>query len=140
MRELNIDEKSFSSIKEVHEALAEGLGFPAYYGRNLSALWDCLGDLDEPVRVVLRPASEEAFLDEVDSVLRVLARAAHHGMIDLVVASGDDWRSDPDSGGACDDAADATPCDGMACDDACDEGAPSDDAPSDYDDFSDVSD
>ncbi len=125
MRELTIDEKNFSSIKEVHEVLAEGLGFPAYYGRNLSALWDCLGDLDEPVRVVMRPASEEAFLDEVESVLRVLARAAHHGMIDLVVASGDDWRSDPEPCAACDDATDVAPCDADESDEV---------------DFSDVSD
>ena len=104
MRELTIDEKNFSSIREVHEALAEGLGFPAYYGQNLSALWDCLGDLDEPVRIVMRPASDEAFLDEVDSVLRVLARAAHHGMIDLVVASGDDWRGDATAEDASSDA------------------------------------
>ena len=68
----------------------------------------------------MRPASKEAFLDEVDSVLRVLARAAHHGMIDLVVASDDGWRSDPDASEA---------CDVTACDDA-----------SYDDDFSDVSD
>ena len=26
-----------------HDALAEAFGFPAYYGRNLDALNDCLG-------------------------------------------------------------------------------------------------
>ena len=27
-----------------HDALAEAFGFPAYYGRNLDALNDCLGE------------------------------------------------------------------------------------------------
>ena len=38
------------------EALLDGVGkaleFPAYYGRNLDALWDCLTDLDVPTALV----------------------------------------------------------------------------------------
>ena len=31
--------------EEIHTMLKEKFGFPEYYGRNLSALWDCLRDL-----------------------------------------------------------------------------------------------
>lgn len=33
--------------------IAAVLGFGAYFGRNLDALWDCLTDLDRPTAVVL---------------------------------------------------------------------------------------
>ena len=37
----------------VHEAFAKELGFPAHYGKNLDALFDCLGEIAEPTRVTL---------------------------------------------------------------------------------------
>ena len=36
-----------------HDALAEAFGFPAYYGRNLDALNDCLGDIGEDTAVIV---------------------------------------------------------------------------------------
>lgn len=36
-----------------HDALAEAFGFPAYYGRNLDALHDCLGDIGEDTAVIV---------------------------------------------------------------------------------------
>src|SRR4029434_442392 len=33
---------------KMHEALSSGLGFPAYYGRNLDALNDCIIDIEIP--------------------------------------------------------------------------------------------
>lgn len=36
-----VDEASF------HDRIAAAAGFPAYYGRNLDALWDCLTDQPE---------------------------------------------------------------------------------------------
>ncbi|MCI1665601.1 MAG: barstar family protein [Atopobiaceae bacterium] len=35
----------FASERSVHDYLSCALGFPAYYGHNLSALSDCLGDV-----------------------------------------------------------------------------------------------
>ncbi len=35
------------------DQVAAGLGLPAYFGRNLDALWDCLTDLDGPTALVL---------------------------------------------------------------------------------------
>lgn len=36
-----------------HASLAEAFGFPPYYGRNLDALFDCLGDIGEETAVVV---------------------------------------------------------------------------------------
>ena len=36
-----------------HDDLAEAFGFPAYYGRNLDALHDCLGDIGEDTAVIV---------------------------------------------------------------------------------------
>ena len=37
----------------VHRVLARKLDFPAWYGRNLDALYDCLTDLHEDTELVL---------------------------------------------------------------------------------------
>ena len=42
------DCSSWRSEEDMHEALASGLKFPDYYGRNLDALNDCIGHLEIP--------------------------------------------------------------------------------------------
>ncbi len=37
----------------VYDYLAEELGFPAWFGRNLDALHDCLTDIGAPTRLIL---------------------------------------------------------------------------------------
>ncbi len=37
----------------VYDYLTEELGFPAYFGRNLDALHDCLTDIGAPTRLIL---------------------------------------------------------------------------------------
>jgi hypothetical protein len=39
---------AWGSEEDMHEALASGLEFPDYYGRNLDALNDCISDLEIP--------------------------------------------------------------------------------------------
>ena len=39
--------------KALHRVLAAILHFPEYYGHNLDALYDCLGDLEESVHLHL---------------------------------------------------------------------------------------
>jgi len=36
-----------------HRVLARKLGFPAWYGRNLDALYDCLTDLHQDTELIL---------------------------------------------------------------------------------------
>ncbi|QJC51717.1 barnase inhibitor [Paenibacillus albicereus] len=48
MRELLLDGSKLHDWDDIHDWFAEQLGFPDYYGRNLDALWDCLGDYAAP--------------------------------------------------------------------------------------------
>lgn len=53
MREVYVKGAEFESAGEVHGFLARELGFPAYYGGNLDALFDVLTDISRPVRIIL---------------------------------------------------------------------------------------
>ena len=59
--EFLLDGKRVDNRQTLHRLLAEGLGFPAWYGGNLDALHDCLTDLPEPAALIIR---EEAALRE----------------------------------------------------------------------------
>ncbi len=41
------------SQQELHGYLRKKLGFPDYYGENLSALADCLSEVCEPTRITI---------------------------------------------------------------------------------------
>lgn len=69
-----------TSRDDFYREIADALGFGDYFGRNLDALWDCLGDLTEPTALILsrwttfaqaRPQAWPAILD----VLRDRSRA-----------------------------------------------------------------
>ena len=45
MQTIVIRGSRFENIKEIHEFLADALCFPDYYGKNLDALHDVLGEL-----------------------------------------------------------------------------------------------
>ncbi|CAB3749044.1 barstar family protein [Paraburkholderia humisilvae] len=50
---LIIDGLQISSEEDFHDAIAKGLALPAWYGKNLDALWDALtGMVDRPVELV----------------------------------------------------------------------------------------
>ena len=49
-----IDCANISSKEELHRVLAETLHFPAHYGRNLDALYDCLGELSQKTHLILQ--------------------------------------------------------------------------------------
>ena len=42
-----------ADMDALHTALAEGLGFPAWYGRNLDALYDLLTEPGEPATLTI---------------------------------------------------------------------------------------
>lgn len=47
MKMVMIDCAHFSEREAAHTYLAQTLHFPAYYGKNLDALYDCLTELDD---------------------------------------------------------------------------------------------
>ena len=46
------------SAEAVYDYLEKELSFPAYFGRNLDALHDCLTDVSSPTRLLLTGASD----------------------------------------------------------------------------------
>ena len=77
MKRVILDCEKLIQRKQAHMYLAETLGFPDYYGKNLDALYDCLTEIGECV-IVLKG---EDLLRESGGygvkVLRVLKDAAH---------------------------------------------------------------
>lgn len=55
-----------------HESIARALSFPAWYGNNLDALYDCLTDLSHTVLFIKDPHAKP----ENDALLRVIFDAA----------------------------------------------------------------
>ena len=66
MRDVQIDCRD--GMEAIHRQLARALEFPAWYGGNLDALYDCLTDLSESARLTvlnaqLLPALERVVKD-----------------------------------------------------------------------------
>ena len=79
MTELLIDGAAVKDAAALHALLAEGLSFPAYYGRNLDALYDCLTDpRPEKARIRMKDfgALAAALGPDAHKFAAVLSRAA----------------------------------------------------------------
>lgn len=78
MVEIVLDGREIAAIEEVHDRFAQTLEFPAYYGRNLDALFDCLTESGEDVTVRLldREALEERLGRRGRALAALLRRAA----------------------------------------------------------------
>ncbi len=79
MKKVTIELSGFADRYELHDYLAEKMGFPDYYGHNLDALYDCLTDISVPtaVGIVLPfPLEDEAREEpgEADGMLRYLLK------------------------------------------------------------------
>ena len=61
MKTIRLDVTNIGTVKALHVYLAYMLDLPAYYGGNLDALHDVLGEISDQMRIVLvgQPASEE---------------------------------------------------------------------------------
>ena len=77
------DASRWASAADLHESLKKELAFPDYYGRNLNALDECLGDMDIPAegRVVLvfrhYDALQRALGSLAQTVLDIIAGASY---------------------------------------------------------------
>ena len=78
MQEVYLNAKDFETIAQVHDYLAEKLDFPAYYGKNLSALYDVLTELckDTKIAVNLEGAADGALCTQLKQLVRVMKDAA----------------------------------------------------------------
>ena len=74
MKTITLSVENIQTVKALHVYLAYMLEFPAYYGKNLDALHDLLGEISEELKIVLtgEAASEEmvAYLPKLERVLR----------------------------------------------------------------------
>lgn len=53
MKNVTINCEALHTPADVHQALAQALSFPDYYGHNLDALFDCLTDITEQTQLTL---------------------------------------------------------------------------------------
>lgn len=44
-RQFTLDFSKVKRWQDIHKVIKKDLEFPYYYGENLDALWDCLGDM-----------------------------------------------------------------------------------------------
>ena len=78
METIFLDAAAMTDREAAHDHLAARLCLPAYYGRNLDALFDCLTDSRTPitVRLLHREALEDRLGRCGRALVRLLRRAA----------------------------------------------------------------
>ena len=75
--EIVLDVKRFKGRSRAHAYLKEALRLPDYYGRNLDALYDCLGEIgEETVIVVPKEIQNKEYLGEYGKTMLQVFRDA----------------------------------------------------------------
>ena len=90
-RRLTLNARRMTTRDQAHAHLKERLRLPDWYGNNLDALNDCLGEIGEPTRITLRfsPALEQNLGEHGLRLMRVLENAsAENQNIRVVLRSG----------------------------------------------------
>jgi RNAse (barnase) inhibitor barstar len=77
-----IDASAATNLDELHEAIASGLDLPEWYGRNLDALADVLGDL--------RPAGLRGVVIELDGTDRISANPRFGEVLEVFAQAAND--------------------------------------------------
>ncbi len=57
MKKVRLNGYFMTTRERAHRHLRRRLRLPDYYGNNLDALYDCLGDVGEPTEIVLKHAA-----------------------------------------------------------------------------------
>lgn len=73
MKQIFVNCAVFTSRDNFHDMISRELALPAWYGRNLDALHDCLSTISEPTHLILQnwQAAEEA-LGHYASLIRTV--------------------------------------------------------------------
>ena len=74
-----LDGREIADREMLHDRLADSLGFPQWYGRNLDALYDCLTDIGEETEIRffdIEKLEERLGKGYVQALRRVLRDAA----------------------------------------------------------------
>ena len=90
MRELILNGLEIGDIASLHTLFARGLDLPAWYGRNLDALYDCLSTYPEPV--CIRLENVDVLMQRLNprghALMRLMHRAAAENP-NIVLAPGE---------------------------------------------------
>jgi len=73
MKQVILDGNVITTRTQLHDALYEQLQLPEWYGRNLDALYDCLGEVRD-VEIVLRCWPREGYLARAMDLMLDAAR------------------------------------------------------------------
>ncbi|MDO4337127.1 MAG: barstar family protein [Eubacteriales bacterium] len=78
MQEVLVKGREFGRPEDVHAFLADKLGFPEYYGRNFSALYDVLTEICDHTRIAvdLTGIEAEEMQGFFEKMLKVMSDAA----------------------------------------------------------------
>lgn len=92
MRRIVIDGRKMDSRKEVHTYFKESLSLPDYFGNNLDALHDCLGEIGEQTHLVICHFNElEKKLGVyAGNLLKVITDAARDNLFLTVTLASDE--------------------------------------------------
>lgn len=75
--QIKLDIHQFKTRKSAHAYLKKALRFPDYYGENLDALHDCLGDIAEETTVILsKNIGNEHYLGNYGKTMLEVFRAS----------------------------------------------------------------
>lgn len=79
MKIIEIRQSDFQTAAQLHSYLAAHLQFPAYYGSNLDALFDCLTERTKPtfIHVTLDPHALDMVSEWFDPFLVTIKDACH---------------------------------------------------------------